>query len=98
MKRSLLGESLFVLLLLAPFALAEGLAVRSPDGKVATSVGLDETGHHVIAASFDGKTVLEESPVGVIIGGRDIGAGALIGESVQGVSPVFRALVNQRGV
>lgn len=70
--------------------MAEDVTVLSPAGKVAARVGADSAGHLVIEASFNGKTVLEESPVGVRIAGRDFGAAAVIGEvEIRSVDEAF---------
>jgi alpha-glucosidase len=53
---------------------AAAIALKSPDGKIAVTI---TTGDHLkYAVTFDGKTVIEPSALGVTVDGRDLGQNA----------------------
>ncbi len=62
----------------APAAPSKSTAVTSPNGKVAAHVGVSG-GRLVLAVRRDGKTVLEPSPLGVMVDGVDLGDNVEIG-------------------
>ena len=53
-------------------------SVRSPDGTVAAVVGVD-SGRLSYGVALDGRCVLEKSPLGVTVDGRDLGEGVKLG-------------------
>ena len=54
-------------------------AVRSPDGTVAAVVGVDDSGRLSCGVALEGRCVLEKSPLGVTVDGRDLGEGVKLG-------------------
>ena len=62
----------------APAAPSKSTAVTSPNGKVAAHVGVSG-GRLVLAVRRDGKTVLDPSPLGVMVDGVDLGDNVEIG-------------------
>ena len=74
---------LFPAALLAAVLLAgcDPESVRSPDGTVAAVVGVDDSGRLSYGVALDGRCVLEKSPLGVTVNGRDLGEGVVLGAS-----------------
>jgi hypothetical protein len=64
--------SLFALLPSTPFGLT------SPDGKVEVEVSA-QSGRLGYQVSFQGATVIQTSPLGITVGGQDLGADAVVG-------------------
>ncbi|MBN1417934.1 MAG: glycoside hydrolase family 97 catalytic domain-containing protein [Planctomycetes bacterium] len=56
------------------------LRVKSPDGRLAAAVAAGESGRLEISLSRDGAVLLEPSPLGITVGGVDLGMGAAMGE------------------
>lgn len=76
-------KSLPALLCLAWFlpvvASAAGIEVSSPDGRVRLTLGRDAAGHLQYSVLSDDKPRLRDAPAGIIVDGRDLGAGAELG-------------------
>lgn len=64
----------------APAAPSKSTSLTSPNGKVAAHVGVSG-GRLVLAVQRDGKTVLDPSPLGVMVDGVDLGEDIEIGTS-----------------
>ncbi len=59
---------------------AEGVVVKSPDGRLTMQVGADATGRPVYQLSRDDIAVIEPSPLGVTVNGTSLGRGVTFGK------------------
>ena len=59
-------------------AAAESRSLLSPDGAVAASVWADDSGQLVYSVAFRGAEVVSPSPLGITLGGRDLGRAASV--------------------
>ena len=57
------------------------LKLASPDGQVVITFGTDPDQHLTVAVRRENEPVLVTSPIGVIVNGQDLGAGAQLGKS-----------------
>ncbi|MBT3278390.1 MAG: hypothetical protein HN909_08140 [Phycisphaerales bacterium] len=81
-SRSLLSATtagLFALLCAGAPLHAESIVVKSPNAKVVTTVSISEAGHLQYSVTRDGAAVLDQSPLGIVVNGNDLGAGATLG-------------------
>jgi alpha-glucosidase len=67
--------------LLGRAAAADGARVTSPDGGVELRVLADDPSRLRWAVSFRGRPVLDPSPLGIVVDGVDLGAGATAGRA-----------------
>jgi alpha-glucosidase len=61
--------------------LSAELDVAGPDGAVRLRLAIDPEGHLVYSVTLDGRSRLEPARAGIIVGGRDLGAGVELGTS-----------------
>ena len=61
--------------------LSDGMVVKSPDGRLSVSVGVDGTGQLVYRVDREGQAVVEASPLGVTVDGIPLGRGVAPGRA-----------------
>lgn len=59
------------------------ITIKSPGGKVETTVSLQNDSRLAYAVRFDGREVLAPSPIGVTVDGVDLGLGVELGKAKQ---------------
>ncbi len=75
-------KSLVLLLSVLALSAPAEVTVRSPNGKITTTLTQDSGGRLVYSIEFNGRQVLAPSPIGVIVDGIDYGAGDEMGKAV----------------
>jgi alpha-glucosidase len=73
----LLSVALFCLSLPA----AADVTVASPDGKVRFVLSSNAQGHLQYTVTFNSKNIIDPSPLGIVVDGADLAAGAQIGKA-----------------
>ena len=60
---------------------AADVTVASPDGKVRFVLSSDAQGHLQYAVTFNSKSIIDPSPLGIVVDGVDLAGGAQIGNA-----------------
>jgi alpha-glucosidase len=60
---------------------AASVALTSPNGRIALTLSIDAAGHAVYSVALDAQPVLEDSPLGIVVDGRNLGDHAALRSS-----------------
>lgn len=69
----------FLTVFCAALPLAADVTVASPDGRVQFRLSSSPQGHLQYAVAFNSKTIIETSPLGIVVDGVDLAADAQLG-------------------
>jgi alpha-glucosidase len=58
------------------------VSLHSPNGKICAKISVNDTGRLTYVIERDGRSVLLPSPLGVVVGGHDLGTNARLGQPV----------------